>query len=128
MVRDKALDWQDIRGDFLTRRFYTFGLLAFVLLVPLAITSTRGWVRRLGGRRWQVLHRLIYVSAAAGAVHYYLQGKSIVPKAVEYAAVVAGLLVYRLFMYVRKARSTPRSPSHVRSMLLFLLWESPLSS
>ncbi len=101
---DKALDWVDIRGDFFTRPFYTFGLIAFVLMIPLAVTSTRGWIRRLGGRRWQWLHRLIYVSAAAGAVHYYLQGKSIVPKAVEYAAVIAALLVYRVVIYIRKPR------------------------
>lgn len=102
---DKALDWQDIRGDFFTRWFYAFGLLAFLLLIPLAVTSTRGWVRRLGGRNWQRLHRLIYFSAAAGALHYYLQGKSIVPRAVAYAAVVAVLLLYRLVAYLRRPRA-----------------------
>jgi sulfoxide reductase heme-binding subunit YedZ len=111
---DKALDWQDIQSDFLTRRFYAMGLLAFLLLIPLAITSTRGWVRRLGGRRWQLLHRLIYVSAAAGALHYYWQGKSIVPKAVEYAAVVAALLLYRLAVFLRKARAAQTSPPPMR--------------
>lgn len=111
---DKGLDWWDIRDDFLTRRFYFAGLLAFVLLIPLAITSTQGWVRRLGGRRWQLLHRLIYVSAAAGAVHYYWQGKSIVPKAVEYASVIAGLLLYRLAVYLWKIRRKQTSPARVR--------------
>jgi sulfoxide reductase heme-binding subunit YedZ len=108
---DKGLDWLDIRGDFLTRRFYFAGLLAFVLLIPLAITSTRGWVRRLGGKRWQLLHRLIYLSAAAGAVHYYWQGKSISPKAVEYAAVIAALLLYRLAMYSWKAWAAGMRPA-----------------
>jgi sulfoxide reductase heme-binding subunit YedZ len=116
---DKALDWQDIRGDFLTRRFYAFGLVAFLLLIPLAVTSTKGWIRRMGGRRWQLLHRLIYVSAAAGALHYYWQGKSIVPKAVEYAAVIVLLLLYRIVVYVQRIRGgqkpVRRVPSKVAS-------------
>lgn len=107
---DKGLDWIDIRGDFLTRRFYIAGFLAFLLLIPLAITSTKGWVRRLGGRRWQLLHRLVYVSALSGAVHYYWQGKSFVPKAAEYFAAIVALLLYRLVVYVRKARGTQSAP------------------
>jgi methionine sulfoxide reductase heme-binding subunit len=100
---DKGLDWREIRGDFFTRRFYFFGLLAFVAMVPLAITSTRGWIRRLG-RRWQLLHRLIYVSAASGALHYYLQGKSLVWRSVYYAGVVVLLLAYRVAARLLDAR------------------------
>lgn len=92
---DKAFDWLDIRDDILTRKFYIWGLVAFVLLIPLALTSTAGWIRRLGGRRWRMLHRLIYVSALAGALHYYLQGKYIVMRAVVYAAIVVLLVAYR---------------------------------
>ena len=103
---DKGLDWREIRGDFFTRRFYFFGLLAFVAMVPLAITSTRGWIRRLG-RRWQLLHRLIYVSAASGALHYYLQGKSLVWRSVYYAGVVVLLLAYRVAARLFDARRKP---------------------
>lgn len=102
---DKALDWRDIWGDFTIRRFYIFGFIAFLLLIPLALTSTQGWIRRLG-RKWQMLHRLIYISAASGAVHYYLQGKSIVMRAVYYACVVAALLLYRVVAHLWKLRTS----------------------
>ena len=106
---DKGLDWREMRGDFFTRKFYFFGLLAFTLMIPLAITSTKGWIRRLG-RRWQILHRLVYVSAASGALHYYLQGKSLVWRSVYYAAVVIALLAYRVVAQVMRARRKPAKP------------------
>ena len=92
---DKAFDWLDIRDDITMRKFYIWGLVAFAALIPLALTSTAGWIRRLGGRRWRMLHRLIYVSALAGALHYYLQGKYIVIRAVVYAAIMIALVAYR---------------------------------
>jgi sulfoxide reductase heme-binding subunit YedZ len=107
---DKGLDWLEIKGDFLKRRFYIMGLIAFTLLIPLAITSTKGWIRRLGGRRWQYLHWLIYPAALSGAVHYYWQGKGIVPRAVDYAIVFILLVLYRplyaLWRVVREKRRT----------------------
>lgn len=103
---DKGLDWQEMRGDFFTRRFYFFGLLAFVLMIPLAVTSTKGWMRRLG-RRWQLLHRLVYFSAASGALHYYLQGKSLVMRSVYYAGVIVLLLAYRVVVRLMKVRAKP---------------------
>jgi sulfoxide reductase heme-binding subunit YedZ len=106
---DKGLDWREIRGDFFTRKFYFFGLLAFTCMIPLAITSTKGWIRRLG-RRWQLLHRLVYVSAAAGALHYYLQGKSLVMRSVYYAGVVVLLLAYRVVAGLMRARAKPAKP------------------
>jgi len=106
---DKGLDWRETRGDFFTRRFYFFGLLAFTLLIPLAITSTKGWIRTLG-RRWQMLHRLVYISAASGALHYYLQGKSLVWRSVYYAAVVVALLAYRVVYGVIQARRKAAKP------------------
>ncbi len=99
---DKGLDWRDMWGDFTTRRFYIFGLIAFVGLFPLALTSTAASIRWLGGKRWQLLHRLVYLSALAGAIHYYLQGKSIVPRAVMFIAIVVLLLLYRAVVFVRK--------------------------
>jgi sulfoxide reductase heme-binding subunit YedZ len=105
---DKGLDWTEIRGDFTRRWFYIFGLVAFVALIPLAATSTAGWIRRLGGRRWQLLHRLIYVSVLAGALHYYLQGKSIVLRAVYYALVIVFLLLWRVAMRLAGRKRGPR--------------------
>src|SRR5215470_19364727 len=63
---DKFFDISEILADIAKRPFITIGFTAVVLMVPLAITSTAGWIRRLGGRRWQALHRLIYIIATAG--------------------------------------------------------------
>jgi len=92
---DKFFDWADIVKDIGKRPFITAGFTGFVLLVPLAITSTTGWVRRLGGKRWQLLHRLIYASAAAGVIHYYWLVKSDIRLPVMYGSMLAVLLVYR---------------------------------
>jgi len=78
------------------------GLPAFVLLVPLAVTSTAGWIRRLGGRRWQQLHRLAYVSAGAGVVHYYALVKADTTRPWRYAAIVALLLSARAWVALRR--------------------------
>ena len=70
VVIDHYFAWSEMWADVLKRRFITVGFTAFVLMIPLAITSTAGWIRRLGGRRWQQLHRLIYVIAILGVIHY----------------------------------------------------------
>src|ERR1700686_824203 len=101
---DKFFDLSEMWKDVAKRRFITVGFLAFVLLIPLAITSTAGWIRRLGGRRWQMLHRAIYISAVAGVIHYYWLVKSAVLRPLAYGAIVAGLLLWRL---AAKFRSRP---------------------
>ena len=94
--------------DVYKRPFITVGFTAFVLLIPLALTSTAGWIRRLGGRRWQMLHRLIYVSAVCGVIHYYWLVKSAVLRPLTYAAIVAVLLLWRLGGWmIRRSRSIP---------------------
>ena len=90
--------WKDVEK----RRFITVGFLGFVLLIPLALTSTAGWIRRLGGKRWQRLHRSIYVTAICGVIHYYWLVKSDVRKPVFYGALVAILLLWRLGVWLRK--------------------------
>jgi methionine sulfoxide reductase heme-binding subunit len=95
---DKFFDLHEIWADVAKRKFITVGFLAFVLLVPLAVTSTAGWIRRLGGKRWQRLHQLIYVSAMAGVVHYIWLVKADLRKPLEYAGVLTLLLGYRLFV------------------------------
>ena len=92
---DKFFAWGEMLKDVAKRPFITAGFTAFVLLVPLAITSTAGWIRRLGGKRWQMLHRLIYVSAVVGVVHYYWLVKSDIRMPVFYGALVVALLTYR---------------------------------
>ena len=94
---DKFFDLPDIWKDVVKRPFITIGFLGFVLMIPLAVTSTAGWIRRLGGRRWQLLHRLIYVSAVAGVVHYYWLVKSDVRLPLLYGSMVGVLLAYRVW-------------------------------
>src|SRR5215471_484385 len=77
---DKYFDLGEMWKDVAKRRFITLGFAAFLLLIPLAITSTAGWIRRLGGKRWQALHRAVYVSAICGVAHYYWLVKSDVRK------------------------------------------------
>lgn len=100
---DKFFDIAAMLKDVRKRKFITIGFTGFVLMLPLALTLTAGWIRRLGGRRWQTLHRLIYLSAVAGVVHYYWLVKSDVRKPVFYGALVALLLLYRLAASMRRA-------------------------
>src|SRR5271170_6988708 len=97
---DRSFNWHDILDDIAKRPFITVGFTGFVLMIPLAITSTAGWIRRLGGKRWQLLHRAIYLSAIAGVIHYYWLVKSDVRKPLEYAVIVGILLAYRLGMWI----------------------------
>jgi len=83
-------------------------VLAFTSMVPLAITSTDRMIKRLGGKRWQKLHRLTYLAAVAGVFHYYLLVKSDVRKPLAFAALVALLLGYRLYASYTKG-ATPLS-------------------
>jgi methionine sulfoxide reductase heme-binding subunit len=105
LLVDKALNWTIIREDFAIRRFYIAGLIAFVLMIPLALTSTAGAIRLLGGARWRLLHRLVYLSAIAGVVHYYWQGKYIVLDPILYGIAVFLLLASRLLLLLREPGS-----------------------
>jgi methionine sulfoxide reductase heme-binding subunit len=101
---DKFFDVHEMLADIVKRRFITAGLTALLLMIPLALTSTKGWIRRLGGGRWQMLHRLIYFSAAAGVIHYIWLVKADLTKPLEYAFVLGILLVYRIVVWI-SARS-----------------------
>lgn len=100
---DKFFDVHEMLADIAKRRFITAGMTAFTLLIPLALTSTKGWIRRMGGKHWQVLHRLIYASATAGVIHYIWLVKADLHKPLEYAAVLAVLMLYRIVMWLRPA-------------------------
>lgn len=101
LVLDKFFDLPEIFQDVGRRRFITIGFMGFVLMIPLALTSTAGWIRRLGGKRWQTLHRLVYATAICGVVHYYWLVKSDVRKPVSYGIVVLLLLGYRLTVLLK---------------------------
>ena len=104
--------WTTVRGlvaaigvDLLKRPFITIGFTAFMVMVPLAITSTAGMIRRLGGRRWQALHRLTYVAAVGGVVHYWWLVKADIRRPALYGLAVAMLLLFRL--YWARMRAAP---------------------
>jgi sulfoxide reductase heme-binding subunit YedZ len=101
---DKFFNLHEILADVAKRKFITVGFTAFILLIPLAATSTAGWIRRLGGKRWQALHRLIYFSAIAGVIHYVWLVKADIREPLEYGAILALLLGYRVVMWIRSIR------------------------
>lgn len=105
-----SLDLAGVFRDVAKRPFVTAGFTALVLMVPLAITSTSGWIRRLGGKRWQQLHRLVYWSAIAGVVHFWWQVKSDIRKPLLFAVIVAVLLGYRAIYALRNRRTMQPAP------------------
>jgi sulfoxide reductase heme-binding subunit YedZ len=92
--------WEDVAK----RPYITVGFIAFVSMIPLALTSTAGWIRRLGGRNWQRLHRLIYLTAIAGVTHYWWRVKADTLHPFIYAALVAVFLGYRVVHSLRRTR------------------------
>ena len=102
LLLDQGLDLAAIWADIVKRPYITVGMFAFVVLVPLAVTSNNAMIRRLGGAAWQRLHRLVYVAAAAAAIHFVMVVKAWPPEPLIYAGIVATLLLFRLWQYVRK--------------------------
>jgi sulfoxide reductase heme-binding subunit YedZ len=115
---DRYFNWQEMLKDVAKRPFITVGFTAFTLMIPLAITSTVGWIRRLGGKRWQLLHRAIYFSAILGVVHYYWLVKSDVRKPLQYAGIVAILLAWRLGAWLNGRRQATRATGTPRQQEL----------
>jgi sulfoxide reductase heme-binding subunit YedZ len=112
---DQNFDLAGMWKDVAKRPFVTVGITGFVLLIPLALTSTAGWIRRLGGKRWQALHRLIYVIALCGVVHYYWLVKSDHRLPILYGAILAVLLLFRMAASLLKSRNAVSpSPAAVR--------------
>lgn len=110
---DQFFDFGGIGKDIWKRPFITVGFTAFMAMLPLAITSTSGWIRRLGGKNWQRLHRLIYIAAVCGVIHYWWLVKSDVQRPMIYGLIFGVLLGYRLVVAVR--RRAPRAAVASRS-------------
>lgn len=100
---DRLFDFSDLAREIAKRPFILVGFLAFLLMVPLAVTSTRGWVLRLGGKTWVRLHRLVYAVAILGIVHYWWLVKRDITWPLIFALVLTALLAYRLFIIIRPA-------------------------
>lgn len=110
-ILDRSLMFDGLWEDIALRPYITVGFTAFVLMIPLAITSTKGWIRRLGGQRWNLLHRLVYVSAALGVLHYWWKVKLDVTNPMIYAAIVGVLLGWRVVKAIgrRQAAASART-------------------
>lgn len=110
---DQSFNFSGMWDDVAKRKFITVGFAALVLMIPLAATSTTGMIRRLGGKRWQALHRSIYVCAILGVIHYYWLKKADVRDPVFYGVLVGILLLWRVWdAYVRRKG---KAPATVRS-------------
>jgi sulfoxide reductase heme-binding subunit YedZ len=112
--------WQTLRdlgvsivGEIVKRPYITMGFTAWAIMLALACTSTTGMIRRLGGRRWQALHRLIYVAAVAGVIHYWWLVKADIRHPQAYAVIFGVLLAFRVWWWARSRRPAPvRAASH----------------
>jgi methionine sulfoxide reductase heme-binding subunit len=109
---DKFFDLAEMWKDVAKRPFITAGFTAFVLMLPLAVTSTTGWIRRMGGKRWQTLHRLVYLTGIIGVIHYYWLVKSDIRLPAMYGAFVGILLAYRAIVWAvnRRPRAEVKRP------------------
>jgi sulfoxide reductase heme-binding subunit YedZ len=109
---DQFFEVPSIVKDVMKRPFITVGFLAFLGMLPLALTSTAGWIRRLGGCNWQRLHRLIYVSARCGVLHYWWLVKADVQRPQIYAALIGLLLLYRVVVASQRTLTGPPRRHH----------------
>jgi sulfoxide reductase heme-binding subunit YedZ len=105
LVLDQFFAWKYIIEDIVDRPYILVGFTAFVCLIPLAITSTNGMVKRLGGKRWQQLHKLVYAIAILGSLHYYLGVKADITWPAIYGLVLSVLLGYRWLRFKFSIRS-----------------------
>jgi sulfoxide reductase heme-binding subunit YedZ len=116
VVIDQNFDWANIWREIVKNKFITAGMLGFVLLLPLAITSTNGMIRRLGAARWRNLHKLVYVAGICGAIHYIWMAKSI-----RLAPGLSAFLDY-LWIIVSRVHQPPIYAAIVALLLGVRLW------
>lgn len=108
VVLDQGLAFEFILPDIVKRPYITMGMIAFTLMLPLALTSTKGWIRRLG-KKWQLLHRLVYFSAAAACLHFLWKVKVAIGEPVYYAVILTFLLAFRLLWRFRPSARPRRA-------------------
>ncbi len=106
LAYDRGWELQTVIGDVYKRPFIAIGMFGFLLMVPLAVTSTNAMIKKLGGKRWNQLHRLTYIIAIAGVVHYYMIVKSDITYPLFFAIVVSLLLGYRVVANLKKPVKT----------------------
>jgi sulfoxide reductase heme-binding subunit YedZ len=111
LAPDGGVTWALIAADITKRPYITVGFTGFVLMIPLAITSTAGWIRRLGGRWWNRLHRLVYVTGVCGVVHFLWLVKVVSAEQIAYAVILAVLLGLRLWWAAAKRVTASTVPA-----------------
>jgi methionine sulfoxide reductase heme-binding subunit len=104
LVLDQFFDWESILKDIIKRPYITVGFPTFLLMIPMAVTSTDAMIRRLGGKRWRLLHRLVYLCAVGGVVHYWWLVKKDLTNPITFAIWLGLLLGIRLFYWLRSLR------------------------
>ena len=104
---DRSFSISSTLSEMVKRKYLFVGITGLLVLVPLAITSTNAMIKRLGGKRWRALHRLAYVAAIAGVIHYYMQVKADARQPLVFAAILAILLGYRLMVYWHRPKLVP---------------------
>ena len=105
-VLDRSLMFDGLWEDIVKRPYITVGFTGFMLMIPLALTSTKGWIRRLGGQRWNLLHKLVYITAVLGVVHYLWKVKLDVTDPLIYMAIVGALLLVRVFRWFARRQAS----------------------
>src|SRR5260370_15919805 len=106
-IFDRSLSISSTLSEMVKRKYLLVGMTALLVMVPLAITSTNTMIKRLGGKRWRALHRLAYVAAIAGVIHFYMQVKADVRLPLVFIAVLSVLLCYRVLNYLRNHKPSP---------------------
>lgn len=99
---EKFFDWSEIWGDLVKRPYITIGMITFISLLPLAVTSTNGWIKRLGSQRWRALHRLIYLAALLAPLHFIMMRKGLQLEPRIYAIMALTLIAVRLLIILKK--------------------------
>jgi glycine betaine catabolism B len=111
---DRGFSASSTLHEIIKRKYLWLGITGLLVMVPLAVTSTNAMIKRLGGKRWRTLHRLAYVAAVAGVIHYYMQVKADVRQPLAFATVLAILLGYRVVAYWSRPKAMPAAMSDVK--------------
>ena len=116
LVLDQFFDWESIIKDIIKRPYITVGFPTFLLMIPMAVTSTDAMIRRLGGKRWRLLHRLVFLCAIGSVVHYWWLVKKDLTNPVTFAVWLGLLLGIRLFYWLRSLRKQQMMANELMSL------------
>lgn len=104
VILDQFFDWLAIWNDILKRWYITVGMIGLLCLIPLAITSTKGWIKRIGGKNWNKLHKLVYIAGAAACLHFFMMRKGIQLEPIIYSGIFLGLMIVRMIEPIKQKR------------------------